>query len=143
MSIVNSTLSAVNSASVLKNKTPPMGAAAESVAGKIKLSAVHAAAKLFKDPQNAHAKTPISLLQELCSKSLLTAPIYELVSAEGQTHAPTFEYRCHLTNEWVATGRGSSKKRAKHAAAWALLNMVRERNTGVNDAFVEALNNLM
>lgn len=114
-----------------------------SSVGKIKLSAVHAAAKLFKDPQNANSKTPVSLLQEICSKSLLAPPIYDLVSTEGVTHSPTFAYKCHLTNEFVAVGKGGSKKRAKHAAALAVLEMVRDGNVGVNDSIAEALSNLM
>lgn len=110
---------------------------------KIKLSAVDAVAKMFKDPHNLNSKTPISLLQELCSKSLLAPPIYELVSADGLTHAPNFAYRCHLTNDFAAIGNGSSKKRAKHAAALAVLQKCRDANIGVNDRLAETLTNLM
>lgn len=122
---------------------PAGGVIGETPSDKIKLSAADAVAKLFKDPQNMNSKTPISLLQELCSKSLLAPPIYELVSAEGLTHAPTFAYRCHLTNEYVAVGSGSSKKRAKHAAALEVLKKCRDSNIGVNDRLAGILTNLM
>jgi len=127
----------------IENLNRPGSNANQDSSGKIKLSALHAVAKLFKDPQNLNSKTPISLLQEICSKSLLAPPIYEFISDEGVTHAPTFAYRCHLTNEYVAIGNGTSKKRAKHTAALAVLQIVRDSNIGVNDDLAEQLTSLM
>lgn len=68
---------------------------------------------------NAAQKTPISLLQELCAQQGMT-PDYKLMSVEGAVHAPTFMYRVQV-NEVVATATGQSKKKAKHAAAKAIL----------------------
>ncbi|XP_035223631.1 RISC-loading complex subunit tarbp2-like isoform X2 [Stegodyphus dumicola] len=68
---------------------------------------------------NAAQKTPISLLQELCAQQGMT-PDYKLMSVEGAVHAPTFMYRVQV-NEVVATATGQSKKKAKHAAAKAVL----------------------
>lgn len=111
--------------------------------GKIKLSAVHAAAKLFKEPLNVNSKTPISLLQEICSKSLIAPPNYELISSEGATHKPMFAYRCSLAPDLVAVAKGNSKKKAKHASAMAVLTQIKEKNTGVNDMLAESLGALM
>ena len=54
-------------------------------------------------------------VQELCVRRGLT-PKYELVSIEGAVHEPTFKYRVTI-GEFVATGCGQSKKKAKHSAA--------------------------
>ncbi|XP_064456148.1 RISC-loading complex subunit TARBP2-like isoform X2 [Ornithodoros turicata] len=67
----------------------------------------------------ANQKTPISVLQELCARSCLT-PEYKLLSVEGAVHAPTFMYRVQV-GDAVANATGQSKKKAKHAAARALL----------------------
>ena len=43
-------------------------------------------------------------------------PKYDLVQIEGAVHEPTFKYRVTI-GEFVATGCGQSKKKAKHSAA--------------------------
>lgn len=68
-------------------------------------------------------KTPVSVLQELLSRRGIT-PKYELVQIEGAIHEPIFRYRVFLSNEFVATGTGRSKKEAKHAAAKNLLDLL-------------------
>ncbi|KAK7110556.1 RISC-loading complex subunit tarbp2-like [Littorina saxatilis] len=65
-------------------------------------------------------KTPISYLQEYCTKRGLT-PQYDLIANEGAVHEPTFLMRVTV-GETVANGKGSSKKKAKHCAAQAALN---------------------
>lgn len=60
-------------------------------------------------------KSPVSLLQELCMKRGLT-PHYELTDSDGPVHQKTFTYRV-TAGMFVATGKGSSKKRARHAGA--------------------------
>lgn len=45
-------------------------------------------------------KTPISMLQELCTKRGLT-PKYDVVAVEGAVHEPTFVYRVQV-GEMVA-----------------------------------------
>jgi RISC-loading complex subunit TARBP2 len=68
-------------------------------------------------------KTPVSLLQEVYVKRGIT-PKYDLVQIEGAVHEPTFKYRVTV-GEFVATGSGQSKKKAKHSAARAVLERMR------------------
>ncbi|KAL8580802.1 hypothetical protein ACOMHN_017306 [Nucella lapillus] len=65
-------------------------------------------------------KTPISYLQEYCTKRGLT-PQYDLLANEGAVHEPTFLMRVTV-GDVVSNGKGSSKKKAKHTAAQAALN---------------------
>lgn len=67
-------------------------------------------------------KTPISLLQEQCARLGMT-PDYKLMSVEGVVHAPVFMYRVQVGDE-SATATGQSKKKAKHAAAKAILEVL-------------------
>ena len=69
------------------------------------------------------AKTPVSLLQELFVRRGLT-PKYELVQTEGAMHDTTFIYRVTI-GEFVATGCGKSKKKAKHSAAKSILDILK------------------
>lgn len=64
----------------------------------------------MEDPagHNVPQKTPISLLQELCTKKGLS-PQYECLSTEGQIHEPTFTFRVTV-NDITAVGNGKSKK---------------------------------
>jgi len=68
------------------------------------------------------AKTPVSLLQELYVKQGIN-PKYDLIQIEGAIHEPTFKYRVSV-GEVVAMGSGQSKKKAKHAAAKAVLDKI-------------------
>lgn len=52
-------------------------------------------------------------------------PKYDLVQIEGQVHEPTFKYRVTV-GEFVATGSGQSKKKAKHNAARAVLERMKQ-----------------
>ena len=75
------------------------------------------------------AKTPVSLLQELYVRRGQT-PKYDLVQIEGAVHEPTFKYRVTI-GEFVATGCGQSKKKAKHSAAKAILEkLIGAQNSG-------------
>jgi len=67
-------------------------------------------------------KTPVSLLQELCMRRGIS-PKYDLLQIEGQVHEPTFVYRVTV-GEYTASGSGQSKKKAKHAAAKAVLDII-------------------
>ena len=88
------------------------------------------------------AKTPVSLLQELYVKKGIN-PKYDLIQIEGAIHEPTFKYRvsvgelvgkCLLISLmticssvsafYLAMGSGQSKKKAKHAAAKAVLDKI-------------------
>ncbi|BFY97440.1 hypothetical protein BsWGS_00480 [Bradybaena similaris] len=68
-------------------------------------------------------KTPISYLQEYATKHAIT-PQYDLIANEGAVHEPTFIMRVTIGDKAVATGKGSSKKKAKHAAAQNALNIL-------------------
>lgn len=85
-------------------------------------------------PSNPAQKTPISLLQELCAQQGIT-PDYKLISVEGAVHAPTFMYRVQI-GEAVATGTGQSKKKAKHAAAKAILEQLLSSQGQFGEGFV-------
>lgn len=75
-------------------------------------------------------KTPVSLLQELYVRRGIV-PKYDLVQIEGAVHEPTFKYRVTI-GEFVATGCGQSKKKAKHCAAKAILERLRgAQNAGL------------
>jgi RISC-loading complex subunit TARBP2 len=67
-------------------------------------------------------KTPISFLQELCTKRGIT-PQYDLIANEGAVHEPTFVFKV-TSGEYVGTGKGPSKKKAKHNAAQSVLNQM-------------------
>ncbi|KAK6166285.1 hypothetical protein SNE40_023018 [Patella caerulea] len=67
-------------------------------------------------------KTPISFLQEICTKRGIT-PQYDLVANEGAIHEPMFLMSV-VVGEITATGKGTSKKKAKHTAAQAALNTI-------------------
>ena len=68
-----------------------------------------------------------SLLQELCVRRGLT-PKDELVQTDGASHGTTFKYRVTI-GEFVATGCGQSKKKAKHSAAKSLLDKLKGPST--------------
>ena len=65
-------------------------------------------------------KTPVSLLQELCVRRGLT-PRYELV----HTEMASFTVQPSTIGEFVATGCGQSKKKAKHSAAKSILDKLK------------------
>jgi len=79
-------------------------------------------------------KTPISFLQELCTKRGIT-PQYDLVSNEGAVHEPSFVFKVSA-GEFVGTGKGPSKKKAKHNAALSVLNQMTGLSNG-HAQFVE------
>ncbi|CAL4103216.1 unnamed protein product, partial [Meganyctiphanes norvegica] len=68
------------------------------------------------------AKTPVSLLQELCMRRG-HSPKYDLLQIEGEVHEPTFVYGVTVGN-FTAKGSGQSKKKAKHAAAKSVLDTI-------------------
>merc|ERR1719297_702916 len=76
-----------------------------------------------KSNANSGPKTPVSLLQELYVRKGIT-PKYDLVQIEGAVHEPTFKYRVTI-GDFIATGCGQSKKKAKHSAAKAILDKLK------------------
>ena len=109
----------------------------------ITYSGVSAAYKMFNDTANKCIKTPISLLQEICAKSQAIPPTYELMQTNGRAHDPLFVYKCSIGDKYVISGKGASKKKAKHAAALGVLNQLAEANKGVNDKLAETLEGLI
>lgn len=105
----------------------------------ITANGVSAACKLFNDSSNKCIKTPISLLQEICTKSQSQPPIYELLKTEGRSHEPFFVYKCTLGPDCHVNGKGTSKKKAKHAAALGILNLLIQDNKIKNPKLVEVL----
>ncbi|KAL3831264.1 hypothetical protein ACJMK2_023038 [Sinanodonta woodiana] len=77
-------------------------------------------------------KTPISFLQELCTKRGIT-PQYDLIANEGAVHEPTFIMRVTV-GDIIASGKGSSKKKAKHMAAQSALNQILGLPNGQQEA---------
>ena len=56
-------------------------------------------------------KTPISFLQELCTKRGIT-PTYDLIANEGAVHEPTFVFKV-TAGDFIGTGKGIFNKRMK------------------------------
>ncbi|XP_067405271.1 interferon-inducible double-stranded RNA-dependent protein kinase activator A isoform X2 [Emydura macquarii macquarii] len=82
-------------------------------------------------------KTPIQLLHEYGTKAGIT-PEYKFEKAEGQVHLPSFTFKVTI-GEITGTGEGHSKKIAKHRAAEAALNILKENPSiglSVPDAIV-------
>jgi len=84
-------------------------------------------------------KTPISFLQELCTKRGIT-PQYDLVSNEGAVHEPSFVFKVSA-GEFNGTGKGPSKKKAKHNAALSVLNQMTGLSNG-HGQFIEDYSDL-
>ena len=109
----------------------------------ITFAAVIAASQLFNESNSKSFRTPISLLQEICTKSLCPAPVYELLDAEGKIHQPTFVFKCILNEKTQAIGKSNTKKKAKHLAALGVLNQLRLENISTNDQLSNKLEELM
>ena len=74
------------------------------------------------------SKTPVSLLQELCLRKGLI-PRYELIQIMGVVHDPTFKYKVTVGDQ-VGVGSGRTKQMAKHEAASALLENLKQLSSG-------------
>ncbi len=76
-------------------------------------------------------KDPITTLQELCLKNKKSLPKYKLIKRRGPDHHPHFAYQVtvspfqNILNEnIIAIGKGTSKQKAKFAAAAKLCEMI-------------------
>jgi ribonuclease-3 len=76
-------------------------------------------------------KDPITTLQELCLKNNKSLPKYKLIQRRGPDHRPQFAYQVIippiknlLDEEIIAIGKGTSKQKAKFAAAAKLCEMI-------------------
>ena len=97
----------------------------------------------YSDAKNSLIKTPIMLLQEICIKSKLQVPKYELVSFEGPIHLPNFKYKCIINLDFYCIGTSNTQQKAKHCAAYNMLKKIVQFNIGKNDELVKNLENLM
>jgi len=71
-----------------------------------------------------------SRLQMLTQKHGGRTPVYELVSASGEAHKPTFVMRVLLDGEALAEGAGSSKQAAQQQAAQIAYNKLKGSANG-------------
>ena len=73
---------------------------------------------------NSNESNPVSKLNEML-QIRGQQPRYELIRAMGASHAPTFCYQLTV-GEVVLTGKGNSKKKAKTAAALAMIEKLQQ-----------------
>ena len=71
-------------------------------------------------------KDPKTSLQEWAQARGLALPAYELISAEGPSHAPDFRVRVSLTDGHTAEAAGRSKRAAEKVAATRLLALLED-----------------
>ncbi|CAF1337266.1 unnamed protein product [Adineta ricciae] len=84
-------------------------------------------------------KTPISFLQEICFRIHATTT-YSLCPSEAQctSSEPSFLYRV-VVDDMIAFGKGSSKKRAKHKAAWCMIEQCYVKLKTMADPLVKTI----
>ncbi len=64
---------------------------------------------------------PKSELQQVVQAMSLGLPVYEVVATSGPAHERSFEVRVGVAGQWLAEGKGKSKRSAERAAAARLL----------------------
>ncbi|XP_015787866.1 interferon-inducible double-stranded RNA-dependent protein kinase activator A homolog A isoform X2 [Tetranychus urticae] len=73
-------------------------------------------------------ETPINVLQNICARHNWTIE-YNMISEEGRPHGPTFTYRVFIEETQLsAIAAGSSKKKAKQAAAFQAIKIIAEQD---------------
>lgn len=108
----------------------------------VTFAAIQAATNLCNETTLTRSvKTPISLLQEIAIKCSCQ-PIYENVSIQEQVHEPLFIFKVTV-GDISAIAEGTSKKRAKHAAALSILNEIKVKSTGKNDSLAKKIETLI
>lgn len=93
------------------------------------------------DPETAERGGPMdskSALQEYAIAAGLPLPRYTTLREEGPGHARVFAVEVRIGRNWTATGTGSSKKSASQAAARALLEELRKRQSEAGEGLDEA-----
>ena len=100
--------------------------AAEDLAQETLLEAWRQAHKLY-DP-GGYAPWLSAIARNVCLRWAQRRgpelPVYEVVAAEGPSHAPTFAVAVHLAGFAPVVGRGGSKRAAEQAAAAGFLEAV-------------------
>lgn len=103
--------------------------ACEALVGAIYLDGGLDAARSFvKQHWHAHIealahlrKDPKTELQEVVQAQSWPLPHYEVVSAEGPSHAPIFTIRVHVQGQEAVDATGANKKQAEREAAARML----------------------
>lgn len=67
-------------------------------------------------------------LQELAAKLALPLPQYQLMAKTGPEHAPSFEVKVIIGEQFEAYGNGSTKKQAEQNAAAQLIALLENNN---------------
>lgn len=82
--------------------------------------------------QMSSKKTPVSILHEYCMKKAAIPNFQLLAEVITENMEPKFTFEINLFDEH-ATGSGSNKKAAKHETALALLQLLAEKDTALNE----------
>jgi RISC-loading complex subunit TARBP2 len=70
---------------------------------------------------------PVGALQELCLSRKISLPVYKVSEEIGVSPDQEFVMMCSLLdNNLVASGKGKSKKSAKHQAATEMLKFLQK-----------------
>jgi len=65
-----------------------------------------------------------TIFQEKIQSKLFVTPTYKVIGSKGPDHEPEFEVEIYVQDKLVATGKGSSKKKAEQEAAQNALDLV-------------------
>lgn len=77
---------------------------------------------------SAEQKNPKGALQEYLQKIDGTKPEYVVKKISGEDHSPIFTVALFINGALVATGEGSNLKQAEKKAAFAALNILKQRS---------------
>ena len=91
---------------------------------------------LLQEIDSQKTKTAVSVLQEICAKSRLDTPVYEVVSTTGNAHEPIFNLKATI-GDLVVTSQGNSKKKAKQSAALNMISLLNQ--LGKNNSIVQQI----
>ena len=91
---------------------------------------------LLQEIDSEKTKTAVSVLQEICAKSRLDIPVYEVTSTSGNPHEPIFNLKATI-GDLVVTASGNSKKKAKHSAALNMISLLNQ--LGKNNSIVQQI----
>ena len=121
-----------------RTKPSILSSAFEAVTGAIHLDGGHAASQSFvrrrfaphlDAPETTLALLdPKTALQELLQGRAGEAPSYELLHAEGPSHARTFTVAARFRGEELGRGQAHNKKTAEQRAARAAIRKMRGKN---------------
>lgn len=81
--------------------------------------------KTEKIVQSGELKDPKSLFQEISQEKFNTTPNYKLIEDDGPDHDKTFIIGAYISKELIATGTGSSKRKAEQNAAENALRKIK------------------